>query len=218
MVKNHLRFRVTHVNPYTGLAWGEDPTIFAFDTFNEMRCPYSQLGLTGCPGPVKSWIDDIAAFIKSVDNSHLVTVGQEGFFDNSSALAVANPYGYKDYAVHGPHWAGYIGQDVESQHSSPNIDFIAIHLWPDDWLAPNLDFTARWLTAHMEPLHGDLFWRWDPTASDSSSTTIDSSDSTFNVPLKPSHAAATQQQPSHRLSSPIPPAAGHAVLYLNGAT
>ena len=39
--KNCIEKLVTHVNPYTGLTYGEDPTIFAYETGNEFSGPTS---------------------------------------------------------------------------------------------------------------------------------------------------------------------------------
>ena len=37
--KNYIKHLITHVNPYTGLSYAEDPTIFAYETGNELGGP-----------------------------------------------------------------------------------------------------------------------------------------------------------------------------------
>ena len=37
--KNYIEHLITHKNPYTGLTYGEDPTIFAYETGNELGGP-----------------------------------------------------------------------------------------------------------------------------------------------------------------------------------
>ena len=37
--KNYIQHLITHKNPYTGLTYAEDPTIFAYETGNELGGP-----------------------------------------------------------------------------------------------------------------------------------------------------------------------------------
>ena len=37
--KDYIKNLITHVNPYTGLTYAEDPTIFAYETGNELGGP-----------------------------------------------------------------------------------------------------------------------------------------------------------------------------------
>jgi len=57
----------------------------------------------------QSWIDDTAAYIESLDPNHMVTTGSEG----------APP--------------GEPAQDFVATHSSPGIDYVTIHIWPQNW-------------------------------------------------------------------------------------
>lgn len=92
----HIKMIIEHVNPYTGLAYRDDPTIFAWELANEpRRYPYS-------------WIDETAAYIKSLDPNHMVTTGSEG-----------SPPGEN--------------QDFQRTHDGPNIDYATIHIWPQNW-------------------------------------------------------------------------------------
>ncbi|HEX9331603.1 MAG TPA: beta-mannosidase, partial [Anaerolineales bacterium] len=64
--RDHIKMIVNHTNPYTGLRYHDDPTVFAWELANEpRRYPYS-------------WIDETAGYIKSLDPNHLVTTGSEG--------------------------------------------------------------------------------------------------------------------------------------------
>jgi len=92
----HIQMIVTHINPYTGLAYRDDPAVFAWELANEpRRYPYS-------------WIDNTAAYIKSLDPNHMVTTGSEG-----------SPSGEK--------------LDFKRTHESPNIDYATVHIWPQNW-------------------------------------------------------------------------------------
>jgi hexosaminidase len=94
--RGHIETLVNRVNPYTGLAYRDDPAIFSWELANEPR-RYPQ-----------SWIDDTAAFIKSLDSNHLVTTGVEG----------ALP------------WQE---QDFRAAHDGPDIDYATVHIWPQNW-------------------------------------------------------------------------------------
>jgi mannan endo-1,4-beta-mannosidase len=57
----------------------------------------------------QSWIDDTSAYIKSLDSNHMVTTGSEG----------APP--------------GEPTQDFVKTHGAPGIDYVTIHIWPQNW-------------------------------------------------------------------------------------
>lgn len=94
--RQHIEALLQRTNPYTGLPYRDDPTIFAWELANEPR-RYPQ-----------RWIDDTAAFIKSLDPNHLVTTGVEG----------ALP------------WRE---QDFRAAHDGPDIDYATVHIWPQNW-------------------------------------------------------------------------------------
>lgn len=54
-----------HVNPLTGLALKDDPSIFAWETGNEIR-------------PLTAWTSEISAHLKQIDSHHLVLDGHYG--------------------------------------------------------------------------------------------------------------------------------------------
>jgi mannan endo-1,4-beta-mannosidase len=94
--RDHIEMIINHNNPYTGLKYRDDPTIFAWELANEpRRYPYP-------------WIDETAAYIKSLDPNHLVTTGSEG-----------TPPGEN--------------QDFQRTHDGPNIDYATVHIWPQNW-------------------------------------------------------------------------------------
>lgn len=62
-----------HVNPYTGLTYGEDPTVFAVETGNELGGPvFGDMDV-----PVE-WTRDIARLVKEVAPGKLVVDGTYG--------------------------------------------------------------------------------------------------------------------------------------------
>jgi mannan endo-1,4-beta-mannosidase len=101
------------------------------------------------------WIEDMAAFVKSVDPVHLLTVGEEGFFGPSTPLYL--------YANPGP-WAQLEGVDFVRNHRAPGIDFASIHVYVDQWLctergkdAAGRDaFFSGWLDSHQQAAEEEL--------------------------------------------------------------
>ena len=94
--RDHIKMILNHVNPYTGLMYRNDPAIFAWELANEPRqYPYS-------------WVDETAAYIKSLDSNHMVTTGSEG-----------TPPGET--------------QDFQRTHDGAHIDYATIHIWPQNW-------------------------------------------------------------------------------------
>jgi mannan endo-1,4-beta-mannosidase len=54
------------------------------------------------------WVYDTAAYIQSLDSNHMITTGSEGALPDGS-------------------------QNFRSTHSSPDIDYATIHIWPQNW-------------------------------------------------------------------------------------
>ena len=102
--RDFINFIVNHINPYTGLAYKDDPTIMAWELANEPRGCYNTTNFN-------IWIDDTAAYIKSLDSNHLVTTGTEG----------ETP------------WPSSSGLDFVANHNGPNIDYATCHIWPQNW-------------------------------------------------------------------------------------
>ncbi len=74
------------------------------------------------------WVYDTAAYIKSLDANHMVTTGSEGALPDGS-------------------------QNFISTHSSPDIDYATIHIWPQNWgwytPADPSSFTSALARAHL---------------------------------------------------------------------
>jgi len=68
-----LRLR-DRVNSVTGVRYADDPTIFAWELMNE-----SQVVTAAGATARRSWIDEMASFIKARDPNHLVTPGVMGY-------------------------------------------------------------------------------------------------------------------------------------------
>jgi mannan endo-1,4-beta-mannosidase len=70
--KSWIAHLLNHINVYTGVRYRDDPTIFAWELANE---PEPKALSTNVLLP---WVKDISAYIKSLDQHHLVAVGSVG--------------------------------------------------------------------------------------------------------------------------------------------
>ncbi len=91
--RGFIRSVVERTNTFTGVPYKNDPTIFAWELANEPRLYPSE------------WIDDTAAYIKSMDTHHMVTSGSEG----------------------------EAGGDFIDTHNGQYIDYATCHIWPQNW-------------------------------------------------------------------------------------
>ncbi|XP_038681024.1 mannan endo-1,4-beta-mannosidase 4-like [Tripterygium wilfordii] len=76
--KNHVKTVLTRINTITRVAYKDDPTIFAWELINE---PRSTTDFSG--KQILSWVEEMAAYLKSIDQNHLLDIGLEGFYGNS---------------------------------------------------------------------------------------------------------------------------------------
>ncbi|CAK7346693.1 unnamed protein product [Dovyalis caffra] len=71
---------------------------------------------------LQAWIAKMAAYIKSLEKRHLVTVGLEGFYGlNTTNKSDVNP----------GIWAASLGSDFKPDSAINNIDFASVHTYPD---------------------------------------------------------------------------------------
>ncbi|KAK1810214.1 hypothetical protein LTR12_015422 [Friedmanniomyces endolithicus] len=71
--KNYINHLLTHVNPFTGLTYAEDPTIFAYETGNELGGP-----VFGDMDVPVSWTNEICSYIKQLGPHKLCIDGTYG--------------------------------------------------------------------------------------------------------------------------------------------
>src|SRR5688572_23055477 len=89
--KDSINYLVNRVNSYTGICcvnmlkvvgvrYRDDPTIFSWQLANEMRCNGGLYGSSGScnPGAMVAWASEMSTYIKSIDQNHMVSVGDEG--------------------------------------------------------------------------------------------------------------------------------------------
>lgn len=157
--KNYVGMLLNRVNTYTGIAYKNDPTIMMWELANEPRCQSDPTGNT-----LHSWIDEMAAHIKSIDSNHLISTGSEGWYKRS---------GTTDWKYN-----GFEGADYIRNHQSPWIDVCSFHLYPNDW-DMNEAGAITWIQEHVSDAHnvigkpvvgGEFGWRVDRSQASGSQT------------------------------------------------
>lgn len=88
--KNYVEHLLTHRNPYTGLTYAEDPTIFAYETGNELSGP-----VFGDMDVPVAWTSEISAFVKKLAPKKLVIDGTYGV--NKTHLCIPTIDIYSDH-------------------------------------------------------------------------------------------------------------------------
>ena len=88
--------------------------IFSCAPCNEPRC-------RGCdPSVIYNWASETSAYIKSLDSTHMVALGYEGWF--------VPPEGNSSYA-----YSAYEGVDFIRNLGIKTHDYGTFHLYPDQW-------------------------------------------------------------------------------------
>lgn len=72
----------------------------------------------------QAWITEMSAFVKSLDQKHLVTVGLEGFYSLKSNV---------NYGANPGNWAAALGSDFINNSLVKDIDFASVHAYPHSW-------------------------------------------------------------------------------------
>ncbi|GIH06259.1 hypothetical protein Rhe02_43260 [Rhizocola hellebori] len=136
--KDWISHVLTRVNPLTGVAYRDDPTVMAWELGNEPRClsagayPRSPNCTTQT---LVDWADVISRHLKSVAPKQLVDVGDEGFFCDDPAQA---------------DWTRNCGEGVDTLAFTrlPAIDMLSFHIYPAAW-GKDLPWTLDWIKRHV---------------------------------------------------------------------
>ncbi|KAF8025444.1 hypothetical protein BT93_F2317 [Corymbia citriodora subsp. variegata] len=135
--KNNVQRVLTRVNTITGVAYRDDPTIMGWELMNEPRCQVDYTGNT-----INDWAQEMASYVKSIDNMHLLAIGMEGFYGDSLPDRKQYNPGYQ------------VGTDYIKNNLIREIDFATIHAYPDVWLSGQDEkaqtaFVERWMESHL---------------------------------------------------------------------
>ena len=135
---------LNRVNVYTGIAYKDDPTIFAWELANEPRCYGTGTAVSAQSGScdasvTTAWAAEMSGYIKSIDGKHLVAVGDEGHYSWDGEV---------DY----PH-SGYDGIDFDQLVALPDVDFGTVHMYPQHWgsevASDGVNWGVNWIEEHV---------------------------------------------------------------------
>jgi len=149
-------------NTITGVKYKDDPTIMLWELANEPRVG------TADYADYKSWVRSTAEFIKSIDDTHLVSTGMEGF-----------------YGPDGP--VGHDPTRYVETHELDAIDACSYHLYPNAW-GLSKDESVEWIENHTAKAHeevgkpaycGEFGWEVDRTDDTDDSTEIQERNAMF---------------------------------------
>lgn len=119
--KDYISMLLNRVNTVTGVAYKDEPAIFAWEIMNEGRNRGSN------PQVIRDWYQDIAQFIKSIDPNHMVSTGEEGFDESTPSAYSVSQY-TNTYILRAQEGTSYI---LNTQ--IPEIDYGTAHWYPADW-------------------------------------------------------------------------------------
>jgi mannan endo-1,4-beta-mannosidase len=100
-----VKFIVNRTNKVTKKKYTSDPAIMAWELVNEPRPMRPSANEA-----YHQWISSTAAYIKSLDKNHLVTLGHEGEMATDNNIDL-----------------------YEQVHADKNVDYLTIHIWPKNW-------------------------------------------------------------------------------------
>ncbi|GLV60671.1 hypothetical protein KDH_74900 [Dictyobacter sp. S3.2.2.5] len=143
--QQYVSHLVNRVNTVNGVAYKNDPTVFAWELMNEPRIDCSD-----DPTPthqycdpsgntLRGWVDTMSKYIKSLDPQHMVAGGFEGH-----SFVPTGPNGQ------GIQWGGTQegnGNSPIMAQNVPGIDFFTFHPYPNaSWAHLTLDQTKQLIT------------------------------------------------------------------------
>ncbi len=105
MFRNHIKYMLSRTNQITGVPYSDDPTIMTWELANEPRA-FSNANKI----PFLNWVNETSSYIKSLAPNHLVTVGSEGKAGCEGDIEL-----------------------FEKIHSSKDVDYMTVHIWPFNW-------------------------------------------------------------------------------------
>lgn len=136
--KDWIYHITNRINSIDGVAYKDDPAIFAWEIANEPRTiNYENMDAPNGwnTDTITAWADEMSSYVKSQDSNHMVAVGDEGFLNG----------GRNDWT-----YEASFGIDNERLTSLPNVDFGTYHMYPDHWGKGHRNWGNAWIEDHIE--------------------------------------------------------------------
>jgi mannan endo-1,4-beta-mannosidase len=121
--KFYIELLLNRTNTFTEIKYKDDETIFSWEIMNEAENRGENFNV------IKDWYAEISSFIRSIDQNHLVTTGENGY-DIYPDL-----YSEVDLMYNGSHFLvnGYKGTSFYENSLLGNIDYTSFHSYPNGW-------------------------------------------------------------------------------------
>ncbi|MFC1415051.1 cellulose binding domain-containing protein [Streptacidiphilus cavernicola] len=134
----NVNYALNRVNHYTGVAYRNDPTIFAWELMNEPRYQDVSTADNTAGTVFRAWEDKVGAYIKGIDPNHMIDNGVEG---------QGTGYGY----------GSDNGVPYSYECQSPYIDFCTAHIYPtESWANLSVGATQTLLNAYINDAHSTV--------------------------------------------------------------
>ncbi|KAJ0121610.1 endo-1-4-beta-mannosidase C [Diaporthe amygdali] len=152
--KEYIHTLLTHVNPYTNLTYAEDPTIFAYESGNELAGPvWADMNVP------TEWVEHIAAYVKSLAPEKLFVDGTYGV--NQTHLGAEDVDIFSDHFY--PISIAKLQKGLDLVASVNKSYFAGEYDWvgsTDGGATPNGDSLADWFKVieQSSVAAGDAFW------------------------------------------------------------
>jgi mannan endo-1,4-beta-mannosidase len=132
--QDYIRTIIDRINTVTGITYRNEPAILAWELGNELRNP-------GDADALVNWTAEMAAYIRQLDNNHLIADGGEGFDDDRSLYkGLGNRYTV----------SGADGCSYHRLAQIPELDMLSYHLYPTNWEMNDGPDAALYIRRHEE--------------------------------------------------------------------
>ena len=152
--KTYIRHLLTHINPYTGLSYAQDPTIFAYETGNELGGP-----IFGDQNVPVAWTDEICSYVKQLGPKKLCIDGTYGV--NKTHLDIPSVDIFDDHYY--PLNLTKLSSDIALVETANKVYLAGEYDWTGNVAsAPSLRSFYEVIEARQKLANpvvaGDLFW------------------------------------------------------------
>lgn len=138
--KDYIKTLLNHTNYYTGEKLMDSEAVFSWELSNEPRCTVDKF----CKDDILyNWAKEMSAYVKSIDPYHMVSVGDEGFYN----------LGYQEAAkqdLPSAAYLGYYGVDFNKLMTIDTVDFGTPHMYVDQWGFDLGDDDLEWIKRHAQ--------------------------------------------------------------------
>jgi mannan endo-1,4-beta-mannosidase len=121
--KFYIEFLLNRTNTFNGIKYKDDATIFSWEIMNEAENPNENFNI------IRNWYEEISSFVRSIDQNHLITTGENGY---DAYLSI---YSDVDLMYNGSYFLvnGYKGTSFYENSQLKNIDYLSFHSYPEGW-------------------------------------------------------------------------------------